>query len=101
MNEKQVAKELVKIAKHLVGLVGRRSDNTGKPIRPVEHYILVLKSGGNRGKYFMDGSLTSPDLTDDISRAFEFSGGRLLDMGYDWTLSWNAIGSRFLQRRFV
>lgn len=88
------ASELLMIAKELVA--DRRTDNTGKPIRPTEHYVLVWKLSGYGSKYFMDGSIHAPEFTTDIDEAFEFNGARLLDMAYDWTMNWNAISVKFL-----
>jgi hypothetical protein len=88
MNRIAVAQELVKVAKELIG---RQADSNGKPIRPVEHYALRCTQAANRGKYLSGGSLHSPDFSVDIDEAEEITGSQLLNMGYDWTMNWEAI----------
>ena len=89
-----IVKELLATAKEVAA--ERRRDNTGKPIRPIEHYVLAWKLSGYGTRYFMDGSIHSPQFTEDIYDAFEFTGAKLMDMAYDWTMNWNAVSVKFL-----
>jgi len=72
--------------------IARRKDNNGRPIAFSEKYVLKKKKHGMDDPYFfMNGSLSSPELAMDFKDALQIDGGKLEDIAYDWTRDWVAI----------
>ena len=83
-----VSKEALDSHRHKYSANRRREDNTGTPIRPVDEYVLRHK---RLHTYYAGGILSSPDLVADYKKSMPVRGTVLLDMGFDWTMSWEAI----------
>ena len=83
----KIARQLVRLAKELVA--GRPKDVTGKPIYVRGEYLLRDKRAGR--KYYGGGSLHAPRMVGDTDDAIVVTGATLLDMGYDWTMNWEAV----------
>ena len=85
-----------KVADRLRRLAQRRKDQHGVNLAYADKYVLRYKreSGKESGNFFGGTNLHAPDFVGSVSEATLFTGGQLEDMGYDWTMDWDAARVR-------